>query len=360
MSAFEVAVVVERREARGAPFRVEAELRTRGGITVAFGPSGAGKSTLLLAILGALRPARGRIAVGGRVLFDAAEGIDLPVRERRLGIVFQDALLFPHLDALRNVAFGLRGGDRRVRAREMLEKVGASDVAGRMPVALSGGERQRVALARALAARPAALLLDEPFSALDSPSREALGGLLIRLQASLGVPFLHVTHDTGEALRLGTDLVVMSEGRVIESGSPGKVFAAPTSAAAARAVGTENLFSGIVLRSDAAAGCSEVDLGGTRVETGILPDPPGSRVAVGLRAEDVLISLGPLAGTSARNALAGTVISISPAGAALELRVATPVPFRVTVTPASARELGLEVGRSVHLLITAHAFHRLE
>ena len=162
---FDLSVVLDRRTTRDARFRLDVEFRSGRGITVVFGPSGAGKSTLLETILGGLRPDGGRICICGRTVFNAARGIDLPVRRRRIGIVFQDALLFPHLDARQNVAFGAPGPDRARQADAMLERVGAGGLATRMPFDLSGGERQRVALARALAAHPEALLLDAPSGA---------------------------------------------------------------------------------------------------------------------------------------------------------------------------------------------------
>ncbi|NIR58282.1 MAG: TOBE domain-containing protein, partial [Gammaproteobacteria bacterium] len=203
------------------------------------------------------------------------------------------------------------------------------------------------------------LLLDEPFSALDAAARESLGDVLADLGRAAGVPFLHVTHDLGEALRLGDRLVLLEAGRVLQVGPPDAVVARPASLEAARVVGTGNLFRGTILTSHAASGCTEVDLGGTRVLVGGLDEPPGSSVALGLRAEEALLSLEPLAATSARNVLPGTVRELTSRGTVVEVRIETPVSFRVMVTPASVSELALAPGREVHLLIKATAFHRL-
>jgi len=359
---FDVDVVVRRRPRRGDPFVLQAEFGTGAGITVVFGPSGAGKSTLLMAILGAIAPHSGRIVTGGRTLYDSASGTDLAVRHRRVGIVFQDALLFPHLDVAGNVAFGLGATPREERRRgalAALDTVGAREIADLMPAELSGGQRQRVALARALAPGPSALLLDEPFSALDAPSRKALGETLLDLQRSAGVPFLHVTHDLGEAVRLGSDLVVLDAGRVVQVGPPQRVVAAPAAEATARAIGTENLFTGVVRAHFPDRGYSEVDLGGTVVETGLLDVALGRSVALGLRAEDILLAVERVRGTSARNVLAGSIAELSSGTASVEIRVATPVVFRVVVTHEAVEQLGLARGLAVHLLIKAHAFHRL-
>jgi molybdate transport system ATP-binding protein len=355
VSGFDVELQVE----RGEGFRLDVAFRTTDSVTVAFGPSGSGKSTLLLAILGAVRPLRGRVTFDGRDLYDSTRRIDLPVRRRRIGMVFQDALLFPHLSALGNVAFGLRGPDRARRAGRLLDRVGALPLSGRRPSDLSGGERQRVALARALAAEPCALLLDEPFSALDAAARKSLAELVLELRSTTRIPFIHVTHDLGEALLLGDQLLLLDAGRVVQSGPPAEVIARPASIRAARAVGTENLFSATVLGHMTERGCTELDLGGTRVQTALLDDSPGSQIALALRAEDILLSLEPLHQTSARNVIPGTIEEIRTSGPAVELRVNTPVSMRVIVTPASVTDLALEPGKPVHLLIKAAAFHRV-
>jgi molybdate transport system ATP-binding protein len=359
MSRLAVDVAVKRRTRRGETFGLDAAFESDGGISVVYGPSGSGKSTLLLAVLGGLARVRGRVSLGDLTLLDSERGIDLPVRRRRVGLVFQEVPLFPHLDALHNVAFGVPGSARLDKARSLLERVGAAELARRSPRELSGGQAQRVSLARALGSEPRALLLDEPFSALDPPSRESLGQLLAELQRSSGIPFVHVTHDLGEALRIGTHLVLLDTGRVVQSGRPAEVIARPSSIAAARAVGTDNLFSGIVRGHQPQRGCSEVDIDGTRILTTLLDLPAGSPVTLGVRAEDILLSLRPIHETSARNVLRGEVREISDGGPAVELRVTTPASFRVIVTPASVRELDLKPAREVYLLIKAAAFHPL-
>jgi molybdate transport system ATP-binding protein len=355
-----VDIAVERSSARGECFSLEAEFAAGGGVTVVCGASGAGKSTLLLALVGALRPASGRIALDGAILYDSQGAIDLPTRKRRIGMVFQDAPLFPHLDATGNVAFGMSGSDRDTRALRLLERTGADRLARRMPSELSGGERQRIALARALAAEPAALLLDEPFSAIDLPSRASLADLLVELQATAGIPFVHVTHDLSEALRLGTRMVLLDRGRVAQIGTPAEVLARPASVAAARAVGTENLFSATVRRHLVEQGCTEVDLDGTLVQIVSSDLPVESRLVLGLRAEEILLSLRPLHETSARNVIEGRIESIVERDRGIEVHVTTPTLFRAMVTPAAVRELALEDGKQVWLLIKATAFQRLD
>jgi ABC-type sulfate/molybdate transport systems ATPase subunit len=189
-------------------------------VTALLGPSGAGKSLTLRAIAGLLRPDGGRVAVGGRVLFDAACGIDLPARERRVGYVFQQYGLFPHLTVAENVGYGLYArtrAERRARVGEVLDLVGLAAFAGRRPRELSGGQQQRVALARALAPEPAVLLLDEPLSALDVPLRRRLGDELRALHERTRTPMVLVTHDPDEAARVADAVVHVDGGRA----SPG-------------------------------------------------------------------------------------------------------------------------------------------
>ena len=333
---------------RGA-FRLEAAFSIPPGITTVVGVSGAGKSTLLLSLLGDKTPSSGRIALGDRTLFDAAKGIDVAVHERRIGIVFQDALLFPHLTAKENVAFGARtDGD----AKAWLERVGASALAARRPIELSGGERQRVALARALAARPEALLLDEPFSALDPAGRAAMGTLLVALQREAGVPFLHVTHDPGEALRISERTIALEGGRLVAEGRTSEVLSGSFGRIAA--VGSDNWLRGTVIH-DGPDG-SRVDCGGTVVVTGRLHRSPGDTVVLMLPAEDVLLARGEIHGTSARNILAGRVVSLVEAEDAVDVVVATPVELRARVTRAAVSELALFPGSTVWLLVKANAF----
>jgi molybdate transport system ATP-binding protein len=200
-------------------------LSVPGGVLALVGPNGAGKSTALLCALGIHHPAAGRIALGERVLFDAVRRIDVPIEERGFGYVPQHYALFPHLTALDNVAFALACTPvrprpsrraRRERARAMLRALGVEHVADRLPATLSGGEAQRIALARALVTEPAALLLDEPFAALDVRARPAMRELLRAELAALGRPAIIVTHDVDDAAALAARIAVMEHGRIVQ------------------------------------------------------------------------------------------------------------------------------------------------
>jgi molybdate transport system ATP-binding protein len=216
---------------------VALEVDERGLVLV--GPNGSGKTTVLLALVGARRPAHGRISVGGEALFDGAARIDRATEERGLAYLPQDYALFPHLSAAGNVAFGLRGprGERMARAHALLDRLGVGSVAERRPDALSGGERQRVALARALAPSPRALLLDEPLAALDVEARAEVRAFLAAELAALERPFIVVTHDRDDLRALAAPVCALERGRIVQRGELPELLAAPATRFVARLLG---------------------------------------------------------------------------------------------------------------------------
>ena len=214
-----------------------------GALTALLGPSGCGKTTALRVMAGFERPDGGEVLVGEREV--ASPTAWVPPEKRRVGMVFQDWALFPHLDVMGNVAFGLPKGEHR-RVREVLEMVSLDRFAERMPHELSGGQQQRVALARALAPRPAVVLLDEPFSNLDASLRGRLRAEVKQVLRAAEATAVFVTHDQEEALAIGDQLAVMSEGRILQTGAPHEVYRRPASRAVAELVGEANFLSGVV------------------------------------------------------------------------------------------------------------------
>ena len=345
---------------RGAsPFRLDVALRLGAECGVLFGASGAGKSSVLRLIAGLERPTRGRVRLGGDVLFDSAGKVDRPLRSRRAGLIFQDDLLFPHLSVLGNVRFGLKGwgrGEADRRVDEVAALCGVGHLLGRRPATLSGGERQRVGLARALAPRPRLLLCDEPVSALDLAARDLLIDRLKVVQRAESIPVLYVTHSPPEAVALGARLFLMRSGRVVDEGPPLDVLARSSGVALA---GVANRFSATIERRDDGEGESILRLeGGPSLIVPRLDLLDGTPVAVRVRADDVLLARGPIAGLSARNVVAGTVVRLVEHGAEVEVLVRTGgVTWIVSVVAAAVGALGLCPGVAVDMIVKARSCH---
>ena len=215
----------------------------QGEIISIVGPSGCGKSTLMRLIAGLIAPTQGQIAIANTPVFDGA-GLNVPAERRGVGLVFQDYALFPHLNAWRNVAFGLHRMERsarKKRASDMLALVGLQSMAERFPHELSGGQQQRVALARALAPEPAVLLMDEPFSGLDAQTRENVRDQVINVLRQTNTTALIVTHDPDEAMRVGDRLAVLNQGRLAQLGTAGQIYHQPASSFVAKLFGDINM-----------------------------------------------------------------------------------------------------------------------
>jgi molybdate transport system ATP-binding protein len=239
----------------------------RGELLALVGPSGSGKSTILRCLAGLHRPHGGYVRCGGATWFDAERGIDVTPQARRVGVVFQHYGLFPHMSALDNVAAALGhlpAAQRAAKAHEWLAHVNLEGLEARRPGELSGGQQQRVAIARALAREPQALLLDEPFSAVDQVTRRKLLRQLIQLRRSLDIPIVLVTHDLEEASLLADRMTVLHHGKTLQTASPALMLAQPVSALVARLTDQPNLFVGKVLRHLPAIDTSEIEWLGRR------------------------------------------------------------------------------------------------
>jgi len=229
------------------PIQLQAQFDCAPGELLALvGPSGSGKTSLLRAVAGLLprKKLRGRISAGEEHWFDTERGIDLPPQQRQVGFVFQHYALFPHLSAFDNVAIAAGASPDEAVVQSLLERLGLKGLERRRPAQLSGGQQQRVALARALAREPKVLLLDEPFSAVDAPARQALYRELAGLRQNMSTPMILVTHDLGEARRLADRVVIVDAGRTLQSGTPAQIFASPRNARVAELVGIQNHFGG--------------------------------------------------------------------------------------------------------------------
>ncbi len=326
---------------RNFPLRVELAVGSGERLAVV-GPSGAGKTSLLRLAAGLLSPASGRVSLDSETWLDTAASVDLPPERRRCGYLFQDYALFPHMSAWRNVAFGVRGPrrQRRDRALEMLERFGVEELADANPETLSGGERQRVALARALAARPRALLLDEPLSALDSVTRKGSLRELHGLLEELEIPVLLVTHSFDEAALLASTLAVLDRGQVVQSGSAAEISARPRSAFVADFAGA------VVLRGTASREPGDLTLvaldGGGVVRSIDRGEGP---VAVSVFPWEISLEPAGSAPTdSVLNRVEGEIASLTSVGNRVRVGLAVPQLVSMEVTARSAEAMGLQAG----------------
>jgi molybdate transport system ATP-binding protein len=343
-------------------FALDASFVARQGITVLFGPSGSGKTTILRSIAGIVAPDEGRIELGEHVFFDSETRTNLPIQRRRIGFVFQDYLLFPHLTAVQNVGYAIRSATpkaRRDRAIELLDQLGIAHASDRRPHQLSGGEQQRVALARALGSGPAMLLLDEPLSALDAATRQRLLGEIVDLQRKSSIPFLYVTHSPADAVRLGDFALILNAGRIVQEGKPAEVFNAPRDAAASRAVGSENVLAGTVHDHNEREGISVINLAGCQLVIPYVELPKTTPVIIGIRSDDIIVSREPIGQTSARNHLAATIKQVVRDGREVYLLTACGVDLKVRITAQALDALDLRPGVKVYLLIKASSCHLL-
>ena len=341
-------------------FTLEAAFEAPPGFTMLLGPSGGGKTTLLNCIAGLVRPGRGRIALGGAVLFDSASRIDVPVQNRRVGYVFQNLALFPHLTVAQNVQYGIMRippGERRQRMMALLESFRIPHLADRKPGQISGGERQRAALARSLVTDPAVLLLDEPLVALDNAAKSRILDDLRAWNAAHSIPIVFVTHAPEEAFALGERVVVLEAGRIVAHGMPQEVLATPRHETVAQIVGFENVFDAAVtaLHENQGTMVCQLERTDCELEVPLIRAGIGDPVRIAIRAGDIMISAERPHGLSARNTLHGRIQSIHREGVTVILRVDAGVTFQVHVTPSAANELELVSGREVWLVIKTYS-----
>jgi molybdate transport system ATP-binding protein len=334
------------------------------GFTIVFGASGAGKTTLLDAIAGLVRPDAGQIAVSEAAMFDSQRGVDVAPQRRKLGYVMQELALFPHLTAEQNVAYGLAGEERSQRKQkvgEILESFRIAGVRTRRPAAISGGERQRVALARALVTNPRALLLDEPLSALDLPTKSRILDDLRAWNETRRVPILYVTHSREEMFAIGERVLVLEAGRIAADGTPHEVMTAPRLEMVAELAGFENILDVEVdsLHEERGTMTCLLANGGTVLETPLVRVEKGSALRVGIRAGDILLATQQPQGLSARNVIRGRIVSLTRRDMIVVARVDCGVEVEVYLTLAARDSLGLDAGREVWLVIKTHSCHLL-
>ncbi len=355
------------RKQQSPQFSLDVEFQVAPGFTILFGASGAGKTTLLDCVAGLAQPDSGRIALGGRVLFDSAQRVDVAVAKRQVGYVFQSLALFPHLTAEQNVQYGLahlRQSERKNRTSAILQAFRIAHLAHRSAREISGGESQRVALARTLVTDPAVLLLDEPLAALDAPTKAQIIDDLRAWNRAHRIPILYVTHSRDEVFALGERVIVLDAGRIVAQGTPHEVMTAPRQETVAQLAGFENIFDAVVDAVHPERGtmvCRVAGDGGSLIlETPLVRGGIGTHLRVGIQAGDILLATAPPVGLSARNVIPGRIVALEQRDVIVSARVKCRVEMEVHLTLAARDSLQLAPGKEVWLVIKTHSCHLMQ
>ena len=340
-------------------FALDAAFEAGPGVTALFGPSGSGKTCIANAIAGIIQPETGHISLQGNTLFDAAARISVPAHRRRIGYVFQDGRLFPHMTVEGNIRFAMRFARAPGDPAEVVDLLGLGALMQRRPGSLSGGEKQRVALARALMSDPEFLVMDEPLAALDEPRKEEILPYLERLRDQTDIPILYVSHSVAEVARLADDLVILQHGKVVHQGPTEDVLSDP---AAMSFVGVRE--AGSILRArvleHGGDGLSRLAISGGELMLPGVTAEPNSDIRIRVLAQDILLSLKHPEGLSSRNILSVEVDSIRMGdgpGAAVSLRAGSDH-LLARITAQAAREMGLAPGMRCFAILKATAVPR--
>jgi molybdate transport system ATP-binding protein len=329
------------------------------GVVALFGRSGCGKTTLINIISGLLQPDEGQVELDEVTLTDTRRRIRVPVERRRMGYVFQDARLFPHLGVLANLRYGERRAPKEARTiglDEVLALLGLEPLLKRRPYQLSGGERQRVALGRALLSQPRLLLLDEPLAGLDAARREEVLPYLETLRDSLSIPMVFVSHQLDEVLRLATHVALMEAGEIVACGTLSDISVQPELRAIVGPEAVGSILDGIVTSVDAAEEMADIQLGGGVLHVSVQHARVGARMRIQLLARDIILATELPRGLSVRNALQGLISEISPdIGHAVLIKVDIGAGAAVLarVTRKALEALQLQVGMSIWVLVKA-------
>lgn len=339
-------------------FKLDVSFSAKGGITVLFGASGSGKSTVANLVAGLLRPDQGRVQINDHVVFDRARNIWVPPHRRRIGYVFQDARLFPHLTVAANLKFGRWFAPDRSDASEfnrIVDLLGLGRLLERRPIYLSGGEKQRVAIGRAFLSRPKLIVADEPLAALDHARKLEILPYFEQLRDELDIPILYVSHAASEVARLATTVVALSNGQVLRHGAPATVLGDP-SVLPFGPRGAGSVLDTVVMAQHA-DGLSELAAGGQTLLVPQVPHAVGTKVRVRLSAHDVILARKRPEGISALNILVGTVSDVhNGIGPGAMIAVDSSAgSFLARVTQRSVSLLGLEPGVKVFGIIKSVA-----
>jgi molybdate transport system ATP-binding protein len=339
-------------------FHLVARFSAAPGLTALFGRSGSGKTTLVDIVGGLIRPDRGRIAIDGQVLVDTERGVFVPKHRRRIGYVFQDSRLFPHLSVRSNLLYGrwfAGDGGTAANLASVVDLLGIGHLLDRRPDSLSGGEKQRVAIGRALLAHPRALLMDEPLASLDEARRAEILPYIERLRDEAGVPILYVSHSVAEVARLATTVVILTEGQVTAVGPVADILSQAEESEGG------SVLEATVARHDEAFQLSVLASAAGELQVPRLSAPVGAPVRAYIRSRDVMLSLRRPEEISALNVLAGKVVAITPSanGAQADVRLdCNGASLTARLTAKSVQRLALAPGRPVYAVIKSVSFER--
>jgi molybdate transport system ATP-binding protein len=340
-------------------FRLSARFASQPGLTALFGRSGSGKTTLVDIVGGLIKPQRGHVVVDGQTLVDTERDLFVPKHRRRLGYVFQDSRLFPHLSVRQNLLYGRwfvnGGGDATSHLDPVVELLDIGRLLDRRPDSLSGGEKQRVAIGRALLAHPRLLLMDEPLASLDEARRAEILPYIERLRDQAGVPILYVSHSVAEVARLATTVVILTDGKVTAVGPVLDILPL------ADAGDGGSVLDAVVARHDEAFQLTSLTSAAGELQVPRLAAPVGAPVRAYIRARDVMLSLKPPEEISALNVLAGTVAQVTPSqtGAQADIRLdCNGAHLTARLTAKSVQRLALAPGRPVYAVIKSVSFER--
>ncbi|MDG4894017.1 molybdenum ABC transporter ATP-binding protein [Mesorhizobium sp. WSM4976] len=341
-------------------FALEARFESAGRLTAAFGPSGSGKSTLINLIAGLIRPDKGRIAVNGRVLVDTEARVFVPMHKRRIGMVFQDARLFPHMSVAGNLRYGrwfTPSSERYAKMNAVVDLLGIDHLLDRRPARLSGGEKQRVAIGRALLASPKLLLMDEPLASLDEARKAEILPYIERLRDEK-IPVVYVSHSVAEVARLASDVVVLSQGKVAASGPTEAIMQRLDLLPAEERGEGGAVLDTKVLRHDEAFGMTVLASPAGEIRVPKLAMAAGAPVRIRIRARDVMIATGRPEGLSALNILAGTITAVRPGiGPTVEIAIdCNGAIVLARITEQSKHTLRLARGQQVFAVIKTVSF----
>jgi molybdate transport system ATP-binding protein len=343
---------------RQGDFTLDAGFTTRPGVTALFGRSGAGKSTLAGLIAGLRKPSEGRIVLDGQVLVDTASGIFVPQRKRRIGVVFQEGRLFPHLSVRQNLLFGRRflaASERQSDPQPIVDLLGIGALLDRTPRNLSGGEQQRVAIGRALLMQPRALILDEPLAAIDQARRAEILPYLDRMRSEMNIPMVYISHAVEEVARLADTVIVLDHGQVAAAGGTAEILARLD------LLPLEDAEAGVILSATVSEVDKERGVATLAHKAGpvIVPAfaaPAGAVVRLRVHARDVAIAIGEPGRISIRNRLPATVSEIHPRANGVDIRLdLAGEPLLARLTADAVRDLELSEGGHVTALIKAVA-----